>query len=96
MARFVTVGFGLHPRLGKHAIALSAVVGVTLASAFSRPVPEMVVASVASDSSESGQGLPAQRALELDTRAAAPAVVPVSQGADQRASLAFNPRQGRA
>ena len=94
MARFVTVGFGLHPRLGKHTIALSAVVGVTLASAFTRAAPEMVVASVASDSSEAGQGLPAQRALELDTRAAAPDAVPVTQGADQRVALAFNPRQG--
>jgi hypothetical protein len=74
-------------------IVLSAVVGVTLASAFTRATPELVVAIVASDSAESGQAVPAQRALELDTRAAAPAL-PVTQGADQRQSLAFNPRQG--
>src|SRR5205823_10844993 len=83
----------VNPRLGTHTTVLIAVVGVTLASAFTRPAAEMVVATVASDSSDSGQTLPTQRALEIDTRAAAPAV-PVAQGADQRQSLAFNPRLG--
>jgi hypothetical protein len=93
MARFVTKDPRLNPRLGTHSIVLIAVVGVTLASAFTRPAPEMVMATVASDSSESDQALPAQRALQIDTRTAAVAV-PVTQGVDQRQSLAFNPRQG--
>src|SRR5712692_5649451 len=93
MARFVTKDPRLNRRLGTHAIILIAVVGVTLTSAFTGPAHEMVVAIVASDSPESGQTLPAQRTLELDARATAPAA-PVIQGAEQRQSLAFNPRQG--
>src|SRR5712691_4915125 len=99
MARFVTKVPGLTPRLATHTIVLIAVVGVTLASAFTRATPEMVVATVGSEPSDSGQGLPAQRALEIDTRAALPraalprAALPraaaqpaaaVTQGGDQR------------
>ncbi len=93
MARFVTKDPRLNRRLGTHAIILIAVVGVTLTSAFAGPAHEMVVAVVASDSPQSGQTLPAQRTLELDARATAPAAA-VTQGAEQRQSLAFNPRQG--
>jgi len=93
MARFVTWGVRLNPRLGTHAIFLTAVVGLTLASAVSRPLPEMAVATAAADSSETDQAQPAQLPLDLDSRAAAPATS-LTQGADQRVSLAFNPRQG--
>src|SRR5258708_33286185 len=95
MAGFVTKDQRLNPRFGTHAIVLIAVIGVTLASAFTRSgASEQTVARVAANSSESDQAAPAQRALELDTRAAAPAAAPVTQAADQRQSLAFNPRQG--
>src|SRR4030081_60824 len=94
MARFVTKGTRVTPRLGTHTIVLIAVVGVTLASAFTRATPEMVAATAAPDSPDSGQAAPAQRTLELGTRAAAAPELSVTQGADQRTSLAFNPRLG--
>src|SRR3979409_1136923 len=84
MARFVTKGARVTPRLGTHTIVLIAVVGVTLASAFTRTAPEMVVATVAAASPDTGQALPAQRTLELETRTAAAPELSVTQGADQR------------
>src|ERR1700687_3565857 len=98
MARFVTKDPRLNHRLGTHTCVLAAVIGVTVAGAFTGArASEQVVARLAPNSSASGQALPAQRMLELDARAAAPApavAAPVTQGANQRQSLAFNPRQG--
>src|ERR1700730_12886674 len=104
MARFVTKDRRLTRRLGTHTLVLTAVIGVTLASACTRTgAAELAVATVVGDSPDSGQALPAQRALGLDTQAVAPGAVaavvavaagPVTQGADQRQALAFNPRQG--
>ncbi|MCA1644066.1 MAG: serine hydrolase [Chloroflexi bacterium] len=85
----------MSPRVGTHTVALMAVIGLTLSSAFTRPAGSgLAIASVASESSETGQTLPAQRALDLDTLAAAPAAAALTQGADQRQALAFNPRLG--
>jgi hypothetical protein len=93
MARSLTRGFRLNRRLGTHSIAVVAVIGLSLASAFTRPATsELTVASIRSDAAEPGQGVPAQLPLDLDTRSTAAA--PATLGADQRQSLAFNPRQG--
>ncbi len=100
MVRFAATDHRLVHRVGTHTFVLVAVIGVTLASAFTRPgglSPEQVAASVTPDSSEPGQVLPAQLALPLDARAALPraaVALPPTQGADQRQSLAFNPRLG--
>jgi D-alanyl-D-alanine carboxypeptidase len=95
MARFVSTDPRLNRRLGNHSMALVAVIGITLASAFTRPgASEMVLARHQAGASESGLALPAQLPLELDTRAARDAGLPPTQGADQRQSLAFNPRMG--
>src|SRR2546422_6606642 len=94
MARLVTKAVRVTPRLGTHTIVLIAVVSVVLASAYTRATPQIVVASVAADSPDSRQALPAQRALDIDARTALPRAVSATQGTDQRQSLAFNPRQG--
>jgi D-alanyl-D-alanine carboxypeptidase len=89
----------LAARLGTHAVALAALIGVVVVGVSSAtPVAEMQIASD-TDSSPS-QALPAQ--VTLDLSAPIPAQTPTSlagsqartQGANQRQAVAFNPRLG--
>src|SRR5579859_2562968 len=102
MWRFVTNDHRLTRRLGSHTMVLIGVIGVTIASAFTRPGPTLLAAaSVTSDPSsatpQAGPALPAELTLDLGPVAAAPnpvAAIPATQGGDQREALAFNPRLG--
>src|SRR6266851_574071 len=81
-------------RIGSHAVALIAVVGLAFVSAAATrpPVIELQVAAV--DDPGSSQPLPAQVPLPLGPINVVPTVAPRTQGADQRQVVTFNPRLG--
>jgi hypothetical protein len=93
MARLIPSSHREYRRVGSHAIALIAVVGLAITSAAARPpVVELQVAAV--DDPGSSQALPAQVPLPLGPVSVVPTAAPRTQGADRRQAVAFNPRLG--
>jgi hypothetical protein len=94
MPRFLPDTPGDFRRVGSHAVALVAVIGLALVSAATATpaVVELQVAAV--DDSASGQAQPALLPLPLGPVVAGPPTAPRTLGADQRQAVAFNPRLG--
>jgi D-alanyl-D-alanine carboxypeptidase len=93
MARFVLAGPGASRRLGTHACALAAVLGVAIVGARA-PMPATELQMASQPDQPSTHALPAQVPLELGPIGPPQALAPRTQGADQHQAVAFNPRQG--